>query len=431
MGYTTRTTCRCCGSAGLTDLFSLGEQHVSGFPKPGEDAGPKVPITLQLCRECTLVQAKHSPAADMYSGHYWYTSGRNQTMRDALADVARAVQKRAQLKPGDVVLDIGSNDGTLLRAYSKELVRIGCEPADNLATQENYPTGAPCWMLLMHDFWSYPGYCKFMYDKHERAGLTGVAPPRVKAITALGMMYDMEEPGQFVADVAKVLAPDGVFCAQLMCLKQTVAMRDVGNLAHEHLEFYSLRSLMTLLNKHGLTLEDVEENSVNGGSYRLWIGGRDSPRKVESARIRACLNAEATLDRLDTYSALFERMQDAKAKVASFLRGAASDGRNVWGCGASTKGNVMLQWWGADPLLIQAIADRSPEKWGRVTCNGIPIVSEEQFRQDMPDYAVILPYSFLPEFLQREREWLDDGGRFLVPLPEPYLLGADGRKEML
>ncbi len=436
LNYKTTTVCRCCGSANLQEIFSLGYQRVNGFPLPqfgtdplhpdaaGMTSGvvvvdkteylPAVPIDVELCRDCTLVQSKH--AADpvlLYGGGYWYTSGRNQTMRDALADVARAVERRVDLKAGDVVLDIGSNDGTLLRCFDGGLERVGIEPAKNLATLENYSPS----MYIIRDFWGMNGLGEDFLSCHGQA----------KVVTAIGMMYDLEDANPFVADVAKVLAPDGVFCAQLMCLRQMLACRDVGNLCHEHLEFYSLRSLMVLLNKHGLVLEDVEENAVNGGSYRLWIGGRHSPRQPNKASIAAALHAEAILDRPATLEFWFNMVRDDAVLVREFVKSEVhGEGQRCWLYGASTKGNTMLQFWKFGPDDVEAAAERSPDKWGRLTVTGIPIKSEEDFRQAAPDYAIMLPYSFAPEFCKREAEWLRGGGRFLVPLPTPRLVWTEG-----
>lgn len=232
--YHTCTSCRVCGSTDLIHVFSLGEQYVSDFVNV-KDFRPhllsaKCPITLELCRHCSLLQAKHSPHKELlYRRHYWYRSGTTATMRAALKDVALAAERVAKLKPGDVVLDIGSNDGTLLRSYSVDgLYRIGVEPASNLVED-----GCRGIDLLINNFWS--------------ASLLKELRPRV--ITACGMLYDLENPNQFIKDVVIALAPNGVFIAQLMCLRNMLNVGDIGNLAHEHLEFYSLASLNYMLHQ--------------------------------------------------------------------------------------------------------------------------------------------------------------------------------------
>ena len=416
MSYTTRTTCRVCGSDQLTPLFSLGVQHVSDFvPADKVTSGPKCPIDIELCRSCSLVQAKHTAPQDfLYTRHYWYRSGVTQTMRDSLRDVAAAVERTVSLKPGDVVLDIGSNDGTLLRSYSVPgIIKVGVEPATNLVGEGRRGVD-----IFINDFWHYKAFSDAWTETN---GLK-----RAKVVTAIGMAYDLEDPNQFIADVAKVLHPEGVFIAQLMCLKQTLEKRDVGNFAHEHLEFYSLRSLEVLFNRHGLEVFDLEENDVNGGSYRLFVRHRKGPTTPAVAtRFNAGLIDEerARLHDPDAYVQFRSEMETNRRRVHAFVSDAVRQGKRVWVYGASTKGNVILQYYGLDHTLIEAAADRSPEKWGKFTAGtGIPIHDEETFRKANPDYALVLPYAFLPEFVERESAWLVQGGKFLVPLPTPRLV---------
>jgi NDP-4-keto-2,6-dideoxyhexose 3-C-methyltransferase len=417
--YTTRTTCRACGSSDLAQLFSLGDQYVSDFvPKARVHSGNRVPIDVDLCRGCSLVQARHTAPQDfLYSRHYWYRSGVTDTMRRALADVVDAAMSRvSSINPGDIVLDIGSNDGTLLRQYPRELfaVTVGVEPATNLADE-----GRRGITHLINDFWSYEAWARAMdVPATLQRGPTRVA---AKIVTACGMFYDLEDPNQFIADVAKVLHPDGVFVAQLMCLKQTLERRDVGNFAHEHLEFYSLASLDILFARHGLGIVDIEENDVNGGSYRIFA--RHAGREQPSARASTLYAAEQMmgLNRPTTYEAFDSRMQMMRDQVHTFISSERARGKLVYAYGASTKGNVILQYCGIDDRLVPYAADRSPEKWGKFTAGtGIEIVSEAAARAMCPDYFLVLPYAFLPEFLEREKdqEWRRRGGKFIVPLPE-------------
>jgi len=429
MKYTTRTTCRVCGSSNLTPLFSLGNQHVSDFvAKDKVYSGPRCPIDIELCGNCTLVQAKHTAPQDfLYSRHYWYRSGVTETMRAALKDVVSSAVKHTALEPEDIVLDIGSNDGTLLTQYPRELTRVGVEPADNLV---KYYHGEPNnkHLILINDFWTYQNYIKAM--KEWNCGGSEELF-QAKIITAIGMFYDLEDPNQFIADVAKVLHPEGVFVAQLMCLKQTIENYDIGNFAHEHLEFYSLRSLMYLMSKHNLTIFDVEENSVNGGSYRLYVrhAGAKLGDKAGLDRVEATLAWEehvglstgSYLDGYPSFASFATKLGVIHRNLHGFISDEATKGKRTWVYGASTKGNVILQWAGLDDRLIHGAADRSPEKWGKFTAGtNIPIVSEASARSVLPDYFLVLPYSFLPEFVEREKDefWRKRGGKFIVPLPE-------------
>lgn len=425
---TVRTTCRCCGSDNLTELFSLGEQYVSNFVEKSEVLnGIKCPITLQLCNECTLVQMKHTaPQELLYTRNYWYRSGTTDTMRKSLKEVTEAAERVVPLRSGDIVLDIGSNDGTLLRSYKTPgIITVGVEPAKNLAYE-----GSRGIDVFINDFWSAEAW----YEATHLGG-TLERPKAVavtKVITACGMMYDLEDPNQFVGDVAKVLAKDGVFIAQLMCLKQMLEIGDLGNLAHEHLEFYSLVSLSKLLDKHGLEIFDIEENKVNGGSYRLFI--RHNGSGVGSAgpgiyhlsviKYSALENGMRLHDPL-SYNWFMETISYSREKCVSFIRSEVAKGKKVWVYGASTKGNVILQFFGLDTMLITGASDRSPTKHGLcMVGSGIPIFSEEVAREANPDYFLVLPFAFIQEFQVREEEWLRGGGKFIVPFPTPMLVWA-------
>lgn len=387
-----RDTCRVCGSGNLEPLFSLGDLYVSDFVPEPVDGGIRAPLAMVLCGECTLLQLEHTaPQEIMYARHYWYRSGVTDTMRRALRDITESIERRVRLADGDIVLDIGANDGTLLASYANaELRRVGCEPADNLVGLLRDVTPH-----VIHGFW-------------EKGPFEQMFPgEKAKVITAIGMFYDMEDPNAFIADAAAVLADDGIFIAQLMCLRPMLEKNDVGNICHEHLEYYSLESLRHLFESNGLEIFELEENDVNGGSYRLYA------RKYASGSI-PLQDGFTRQDYLD----FFGRVQGNKDRCVEFIQGEVAKGKKVYVYGASTKGNTILQYYGLSHEWIAGAAERSPEKWGKYTVGTlIPIVDEETARE-AADYFLVLPWAFLDEFLEREREWRARGGRFIVPVPE-------------
>jgi hypothetical protein len=423
MPYTTRTTCRICGHDQLTPLYNFGDQYISNFVDPGHAYdGEKCPLELVYCPECTLVQNPHTaPQELLYSGHYWYRSGVTATMREALADVVRDAMSQVTLYDGDIVLDIGSNDGTLLGFYPDHLLRVGVEPAKNLASepQENVDE-------LINDFWSYDAYYRVFASCDGTGKMSLDKGDRAKVITACGMFYDLEDPNQFIEDVALVLHPEGVFVTQLMCLKNMINCNDIGNMAHEHLEFYTLHSLAVLLERHGLMIYDVTTNSVNGESYRISIRHATYPtgRTPEAAqRVVDAFIAEQNI--LQDFNDFITRMEANRDEVQDIINEANEDGKMVCVYGASTKGNFLLQWYGIDYDDVLYAAERSPEKWGKVTAGtDIKIYSEAIVRQQRPDYMLVLPYAFISEFLEREKDeaWRKAGGKFIVPLPELRIL---------
>lgn len=422
--YTTATTCRCCGSDRLIPLFSLGEHYVNDFVSEHRlltDYADciKCPIDLDFCDGCGLVQARHAVDMDLlYRGNYWYTSGRTQTMRDALKDVVRSAMRACPLSTGDVVLDIGSNDGTLLRNYPAEMVRVGVEPAKNLATDENYEG-----LVLVKDLWNSGEY----YRTLNRMNRTGTYCDHAKIVTACGMFYDLVDPNQFIADIAKVLHHDGVFVAQLMCLKQTMEQMDVGNFCHEHLEFYSLSSLHNLLRTHGLGIFNIEENDVNGGSYRLYCCHRESKGVAQTNEMKGrCVDAFARENQLHLGEPkeLISRYQDMlrnAQELKAFLLKEKQRGARIFIMGASTKGNTILQFCQIDYRIVEGAADKDPAKWGRyMVGSDIPIMSLEAMRRLDPDYVLVLPYAFRAEMMELEKDqtWRKRGGRFVFPLPK-------------
>ncbi len=392
-----RKTCRLCGRPHLKDVFSLGLQYVNNFVE-SEDIGKGIqaPLDLVLCENCSLLQLRHTaPQELLYARYYWYRSGVTDTMRKALRDITAQIESMIQLNKGDVVLDIGANDGTLLDTYSTSgLSRVGCEPADNLINYLKDKTD-----LVMHDFWGYDQYKKLGVEK-------GFGKARV--ITAIGMFYDLEEPGKFIQDAAKALTEDGIFVAQLMCLASMIDKNDIGNICHEHLEYYSLESLKYLFETNGLEIFKIEENDVNGGSYRIFA------RHYQGTGI--ALDEKYTQEDILSFG---QRIKENRDKCVEFIKQEVSKGKSVYVYGASTKGNVILQYYGLDSSLITAASERSPEKWGKYTIGTwIPIVSEEEARKAQPDYFLVLPWAFFPEFYKRESEWRKKGGKFIVPLPE-------------
>lgn len=408
-----------CGSKELTELFSLGEQYISDFVEDPLDAGVKLPITLDQCSDCSLVQARYTPPPELlYRKFYWYRSGVTDSMRAALNDVVEQAIQTVDLEPGDRALDIGSNDGTLLRCYPKGLglCTIGVEPAENLA--EDGSEGVD---FFLNDFWEF----QKLWDYHvkvQRHMDKDLLP--CKVITAIGMFYDLDNPNQFIADVAKALHPEGVFISQLMTARFMLDSLDVGNLCHEHLEYYTLKSLDRLFTKHELEIFDVERNDVNGGSYRIYarLKGSSVNRPGAEERLGRLINEE--LSELDLcspgpYLDFYQEVCRNRDLVFDFVRECTRKNKSVWVLGASTKGNVVLQFCGLDSRFIMGASERSPEKYDKYTVGtGIPIYDEESARRANPDYFLVLPYSFLSELMEREKAWRSRGGRFIIPIPK-------------
>jgi len=415
----THSTCRVCEGA-FAPVLLLGDHYVSDFPKPEDGDGTKAPLELVLCRRCRLLQLKHTVPAEQMYRNYWYKSGTNQTMRHALADIAGVAETLMHLGQGDAVLDIGCNDGTLLGSYrTGGLYRIGFDPAENLA-----PLSRKIADHLVVGFFDSDAFA-------SEASLRGRRP---KVVTSIAMFYDLEDPNKFVADVKRVLDPDGVWIVQMSYLPLMLKQNEFGNICHEHLEYYSLQSFEYLVTRHGFEVVDVELNDVNGGSCRLYLrnkGARDDAfgdatyRRLAGERVRELRDEETTLrlDDVATYSDFAMWVQRIKQDIVGFVQERVASGRSVYVYGASTKGNTVLQYFGLDRTLVAGAAERNPDKWGRVTVGTrIPIVSEDEARRARPDYFLVLPWHFIEEFKKRETEFVKRGGRFIMPAPHFSLI---------
>lgn len=413
------TACRICGSRALTPVLSLGNQYVSDFLDEDSTPGQRAPLDLVLCNAenggCGLLQLRHTVDQDQMYRNYWYRSGVNQTMRAALADVAEKAEQLAHLKSEETVVDTGSNDNTLLLSYTAaKLRKVGFEPAKNLMPYANHPE-----VHVINDYFSADTFHKHCPQTHA------------KVLTSIAMFYDLEDPNQFTADVKSILDKDGLWVIQMMYLPTMLEEDIFDNICHEHLEYYSLLSLESLLSRHGLKIIDVELNDVNGGSYRTYITHTDNtsvkPFAGAEARIEQLRQKEAALH-LDTakpYEAFTQHVKEIKQQIVDFIESEKAKGKSIYVYGASTKGNTLLQYFGLDNSVIAAAAERNPDKWGKHTVGtNIPIISEDEARAAKPDYFLVLPWHFLKEFLVREKEYLDNGGKFIVPLPKFQIIST-------
>lgn len=419
--YKSINKCRVCDSKNLSNILSLGDLYVSDFfESPDSSGGIQAPLELVLCDinagGCGLLQLRHTvPCESMYR-NYWYRSGINKTMTNELADIAADTEEISNLQADAVVIDIGANDGTLLRAYKTPgLKTVGFEPAENLKEFNKKGT-----TKIISDFFEHKSWKDEFGDE------------KAKAITAIGMFYDLDDPNTFVDDITKCLDDEGVFVIQMMYLPSFLERNAFDGICHEHLEYYSLGALENLLQRHELEIFDIKmREHINEGSVRFYIRktGKGASLSVidgAASRVDALRQKELELglDRIDVYNALADRIRDAKEKVVAFIKEEVANGKKVHGYAASTKGNTTLQYYELTPDLIEAIADRNPYKFGKYTSGTlIPVISEEESRASRPDYYFILAWHFLPEFLGRESGFINNGGKFIVPMPEFKVIG--------
>jgi hypothetical protein len=409
------------GGAGI-ELLSLGKLYVSDFLADGEQPRAE-PVELKLVFDnaSRRVRLAESADPDLMWGRYWYRSGTNATMTAELHGIVDSITAAINIERGDLWVDIACNDGTLLAHVPPAMVRAGVDPADDTFADESRRHAD----LILQESFTYAGW------KNSELGNL-----RAKVITCIAMFYDLAEPMPFLHDVVDLLTEDGVFVVQMSYTPLMLEQVAFDNICHEHVHYYTLKTLADLFRSAGLRIVDVQLNDVNGGSFRVYatkIGADPTMfatqpyRDVCRMRIVALEAMEFVRD-LNSPAVWYEfrdKVEQLRRQVVDFIREARRHGKSVWAYGASTKGNTLLQYFGLDRTMIDGIAERSPYKFGlRTVGTDIPIVSEDEMRAANPDYLLMLPWHFVNEFVRRERAYLEGGGQFIVPCPEFRVIGA-------
>ena len=404
--YKEITKCRVCGSKNIMHVLSLGHQTLTGvFP---QDAGVKVssgPLDLVWCPDCGLLQMKQSyDALEMYGENYGYRSGLNKSMVEHLTNKVGMLERMVKFKPTDIVLDIGSNDGTLLKAYEFPCQRVGIDPTI-IKFGKYYDKD----IIQIPEFFS-----EFIFREYFRDG-------QAKIITSIAMFYDLENPNQFVKEIRNILAYDGLWHLEMAYMPSMLRLKAYDAVCHEHLEFYSFRVIKHLLESNGMKVIDVEMNATNGGSFAVTACKASAPYIPNTPIINWMLGQEdrMQLNTPNPYRVFETQVYNHREDLRRLITSLNEDGKVVFGYGASTKGNVLIQFCGFTEKDIPYIADVNPDKHGCVTPGShIPIISEKDAADLKPDYYLVFPWHFRYGILEREKEYLKNGGKFIFPMPE-------------
>jgi NDP-4-keto-2,6-dideoxyhexose 3-C-methyltransferase len=394
--------CRACGTKLPTKpIFSLGDMPVVDFPATADTPAFITPLHLLRCPACELVQLQHTVDPDRMFRNFHYRSGVTESMRKALKSIVRDTWKYVRRSSGDAVCDIGSNDGTLLGFYDREMIRVGFEPARNFA--ECYKEKG---LTLINDYFGKEHIPIVWYH-------------RFKVITAIAMFYDLDDPSEFLKAVKLALHPDGIFIVQMNYLGSMLRDLTVDNIEQEHLTYFSANAFAKLVEQHGMTIEGIEENSVNGGSIRFYV--RDGSDSCEPTEVEDFLEQE----KLD-WDGFRSKLSTMKDEIVQHLLVRSLEGHRLAICGASTRGLALLHYLGLGKDTFVCAGDRDPNKHGRFYGNkGIPIVSEEEAREKA-SVQLILPYYFQDEITAREQQFIAHGGELVVPLPKPISITNRG-----
>ena len=411
----------------MKELFNLGDLYVSDFLKEGEEPrGGRVEMKMMFDEETKEVRLEKAAPSDVMYGRYWYRSGINETMKNELKSIVESIRHVKKLNAHDKWLDIACNDGTLLSFVPTNIVRIGVDPVEDSYKVEAEKHAD----IIVQDYFSKTALVQKAGWKEDH---------KFDVVTCIAMFYDLEDADSFLQDVHSVMDDNGLFVCQMSYTPLMIEQMAFDNICHEHIYYYTLYTIKNRFAKNGFKIVDVQLNDINGGSFRVYAMRKDGDvrtfgtqpyRDVCDFRVKSLLHFEdiSGYNIPAIWRVFFNDLQRLKADVVSFVKKAKAEGKTVWGYGASTKGNTLLQYFGLDNTLIDGMAERSPYKYGlRTVGTNIPIYSEEDMRKAKPDYLLVLPWHFINEFRERESEYLKNGGAFIVPCPKFEIITGDSK----
>ena len=411
MVVSTIIKCRICDSVNLTNVISLGEQYItSRFPIYGDFTTPKTSIDLCVCNECRLLQLSQTTfSSELYEYEYGYRSGISNTMREHLLNYQTEILSIANLREGDVIIDIGSNDSTMLQYYPKNMKRIGIDP-----------TGS--------QFADLYGDVELIPTYFTRENFTNVyGDIKCKMISSISMFYDLPDPVQFAKDIYSILEDDGIWTCEQSYILSMLKTNSIDTICHEHLEYYSLYQIKNIADRANLKIIDVKFNDCNGGSFRVYFAKKDSTVYNENIElIDKIINDEVEYGLMN--NDIFEKFKNncdiEVKKLRDFIDCVNQNEKKTYIYGASTKGNCLLQYANINEDDIKYAVERNPKKIGKMTNTGIKIIGEETMRETPPDYLLVLPWHFREEIIARENAFLEAGGQLIFPFPHFEIVGA-------
>ena len=389
--------CRICKDRNLLDVISLGQQYItSRFPVYGDFSTPKTSIVLCMCQSCGLVQLRETTnSEELYEYEYGYRSGISNTMRAHLKSYKEEICELAQLEDGDTILDIGSNDSTMLQYYDDKYRRIGVELLPTYFTRDNV--------------------------------VARFGNIKCKVVSSISMFYDLPDPVQFAKDIYEILDEDGIWTCEQSYVLTMLRTNSIDTICHEHLEYYSLHQIKNIADRAGFRIVDVKFNDCNGGSFRVYFAKNTSSRLDENSELVNRILREEHEYGIMSPQVYYDFMKNCDTQVRrlkTFIETVNANGKTTYIYGASTKGNCLLQYADLNESHMKYAVERNPKKVGKMTSTGIEIILEETMRECPPNYLLVLPWHFREEILEREREFLDGGGQFIFPFPQFEIVGS-------
>lgn len=405
--------CRICGNKNLLKVLDLGEQMLTGVFLDAPEQGNTItagPLSLVKCQGddyCGLVQLEHSyDLNEMYGDNYGYRSGLNKSMVHHLHSKVAHIRELIALSPGDLIIDIGSNDSTTLQAYPlMGLILAGIDP-----TAEKFANYYPAHIELIPEFFS------------KQAIQSKYGIKKAKVITSFSMFYDLEDPIGFMREVYEVLDDEGIWVFEQSYMPTMLSTNSFDTICHEHIEFYALKQIKYMTDIVGFHILDVEFNDVNGGSFSVSVRKKRVADQDTELVCKILKDEKASgFDSLEPFEKFAVRVERAKKGLLDFINRARSEGKKVAALGASTKGNVLLQYCNITTNEISCVGEVNVDKFGKFTPGTyLPICSEDEVLQMNPDYLIVLPWHFRSFFITNPKY---SGQKLVFPLPSLEIFG--------
>ncbi len=407
-------SCRLCGSTHIEILLDFGKISLTGLFLNENEIVPKADLTLVTCLDCNLVQLNHSYPKDvLYGSNYGYESHLNSSMLSHLHAKAKMLSKKYLGSKGKIVVDIASNDGSFLSGFIGDgIEKVAIDPIIN-----NLSNHYPASTVKIAEFFSAEVYWKYMSKP-------------ATLVTSLSVLYDLDQPLVFAKHVFEILEENGIWHLEQSYLPSMVETTSYDTVCHEHLLYLSMHNLKVILEKTGFSIIEVSINDVNGGSIAVTAMKKKNFTVCDDPFVNFLLKQEIDNGFTDG-RAMHEFTRSAfkhKENLGSLIHEYKQFGFEIYGLGASTKGNVLLQWVGIDNQVVKSIGEINPRKFGKVTPGtNIKIVDERDILTRIPDksgiLSLVLPWHFRNGIISRSENYLSNGGKLLFPLPKIQSIG--------